>query len=74
MNLNENVNISAETIIRKAKQYIAGGVVSLNRIVDPAIVFSTGKGSKIYDIDGNEYIDYRFCRPEHIRAIPPALQ
>jgi glutamate-1-semialdehyde 2,1-aminomutase len=66
MNLNENVNLSAEAITREAKQYIAGGVVSLNRKVDPGIVFATGKGSKIYDIEGNEYIDYHAAFAPHL--------
>ena len=42
----------------QANRYIAGGVVSLNRKVIPNIVFKRGKGSKIYDIEGKEYIDY----------------
>ena len=45
-------------ILEEAGNYIAGGVVSLNRKVDPAIVFKSAKGSKIYDINGKEYIDY----------------
>ena len=42
----------------EAAKYIAGGVVSLNRKVDPPIVFEKAKGSKLYDIKGKEYIDY----------------
>ena len=42
----------------EAAKYIAGGVVSLNRKVNPAIVFDRAKGSKLYDIHGKEYIDY----------------
>lgn len=42
----------------EAARYIAGGVVSLNRKVNPAIVFERAKGSKLYDVDGKEYIDY----------------
>lgn len=56
-----NTQISSSSfseIFKEAKQYIAGGVVSLNRKVTPNIVFRRGKGSKIYDIDGKEYIDY----------------
>ncbi|HEY4155326.1 MAG TPA: aspartate aminotransferase family protein [Puia sp.] len=45
-------------IIEEANHYIAGGVVSLNRKVNPNIVFRKGKGSKIYDTAGKEYIDY----------------
>ena len=42
----------------EAAKYIAGGVVSLNRKVNPAIVFDRAKGSKLYDTNGKEYIDY----------------
>jgi len=42
----------------EAARYIAGGVVSLNRKVNPPIVFERAKGSKLYDINGKEYIDY----------------
>jgi glutamate-1-semialdehyde 2,1-aminomutase len=48
---------SAE-IIALAQKYIAGGVVSLNRKVDPAIVFSRAQGSRLFDVNGKEYIDY----------------
>ncbi|WP_412521022.1 glutamate-1-semialdehyde 2,1-aminomutase [Staphylococcus simulans] len=47
---------------KKAEQLMPGGVNSPVRAfksVDmPAIFMDHGKGSKIYDIDGNEYIDY----------------
>lgn len=46
------------TYNEEAARYIAGGVVSLNRKVSPPIVFERAKGSKLYDIKGNEYIDY----------------
>lgn len=39
-------------------QYIPGGVVSLNRKVEPDIVFVKGQGSRLWDADGNEYIDF----------------
>ena len=46
----------------RAAQHIVGGVNSPVRAfggVDGRAVFiSKGKGSKVYDIDGNEYIDY----------------
>lgn len=42
----------------EAARYISGGVVSLNRKVTPPIVFEKAKGSKLYDINGQEYIDY----------------
>src|SRR5690606_8765557 len=46
-------------LLRKNEQWIPGGVVSLNRKSDPNICFSAGKGSRAFDIDGNEYIDYQ---------------
>jgi glutamate-1-semialdehyde 2,1-aminomutase len=49
-------------LFKEAKKYIPGGVNSPVRAfksvgMDP-IFISKGKGSKIYDVDGNEYIDY----------------
>jgi glutamate-1-semialdehyde 2,1-aminomutase len=46
-------------ILKNNEQWIPGGVVSLNRKSDPNICFSKGKGSHVWDIDGNEYIDYQ---------------
>lgn len=41
------------------EQYIPGGVVSLNRKTEPNICFGGGIGSRVWDIDGREYIDYQ---------------
>jgi glutamate-1-semialdehyde 2,1-aminomutase len=49
---------SFDELLAEAGRYIAGGVVSLNRKVDPAIIFREGRGSKIYDQNGRAYIDY----------------
>jgi glutamate-1-semialdehyde 2,1-aminomutase len=38
---------------------IPGGVVSLNRLADPTLSFGRGRGSRVWDVDGNEYIDYQ---------------
>lgn len=50
----------SEQWLEKSKKYLAGGVGSNARVnLDgPTLFFDKGKGSKIYDIDGNEYIDY----------------
>ena len=48
---------SAE-IYKKNKNVIPGGVVSVNRAVAPEIAFLRGQGSRVWDADGNEYIDY----------------
>ena len=49
-----------------ARQYIAGGVVSMNRKVDPPIVFNRASGSFLYDTDGNRYIDYHAAFSPHL--------
>ncbi|CAN5240154.1 glutamate-1-semialdehyde 2,1-aminomutase [soil metagenome] len=58
MQSSSGIDINSEMIIQKSARYIAGGVASVNRMVKPHIVFEKAKGSKIYDIDGKEYIDY----------------
>ena len=41
-----------------ARQYLAGGVTSSWQITAPQPVWlSHGHGSKVYDVDGNEYVD-----------------
>src|ERR1051325_2949270 len=56
----------SETLARRSAKSIAGGVVSLNRKVDPAIVFVRGQGSRLWDADGNEYIDYHAAFAPHL--------
>lgn len=49
---------ASEALTRASGQHIAGGVVSLNRKTDPPVVFVRAQGSRLYDADGHEYIDY----------------
>jgi glutamate-1-semialdehyde 2,1-aminomutase len=63
--INEAESTTAK-LLHDAAQYIAGGVVSLNRKVDPVLVFRRGKGSKIWDAEGNEYIDYHAAFAPHL--------
>ncbi len=46
-------------LLKHNEQWIPGGVVSLNRKSDPNICFTKGAGSRVWDIEGNEYIDYQ---------------
>lgn len=46
-------------LLEKNQQWIPGGVVSLNRKSEPNICFVKGKGSHVWDMEGNEYIDYQ---------------
>lgn len=49
----------SKELLERNEQWIPGGVVSLNRKSDPNICFTEGKGSRVKDLDGNEYIDYQ---------------
>ncbi|MBA30979.1 MAG: hypothetical protein CL748_00395 [Chloroflexi bacterium] len=52
---------NSKKMYNQAKKYIAGGISSQIRKNDPAkipLFFSHAKGSKMWDVDGNEYIDY----------------
>jgi glutamate-1-semialdehyde 2,1-aminomutase len=58
MELNLRTSISAK-MLAKNERLIPGGVVSLNRKVDPNLCFTRGRGSRVWDLDGNEFIDYQ---------------
>ena len=49
----------SDQILERNSQWIPGGVVSLNRKMEPNICFTRGRGSRVWDADGNEYIDYQ---------------
>ncbi len=56
---NSRYSKSAEMLAR-SKKVLAGGVASEFRKYNHphAIFYSHGKGSRIYDVDGNEYLDF----------------
>jgi glutamate-1-semialdehyde 2,1-aminomutase len=58
--------VESEALLRRGEAVIAGGVVSLNRKVEPAIAFVRAKGSRIWDADGREYIDYHAAFAPHL--------
>ncbi len=46
-------------LLDKSKQYLAGGVSSLVRASSkPPLFFRSASGSRLTDVDGNEYLDY----------------
>lgn len=51
-------DLDAATLQREAEKCIAGGVVSLNRKVNPSIVFQRASGCRLTGRDGTTYIDY----------------
>ena len=56
---------SAE-IFRRNRQFIPGGVVSVNRATQQEIVFVKGQGAYVWDADGNQYIDYHAAFAPHL--------
>jgi glutamate-1-semialdehyde 2,1-aminomutase len=52
----------SKQIYSEAKEYVPYGVNSNYRYIDPyPIYFKSGKGSKLFDVDGNEYIDFNMA-------------
>jgi len=48
-----------QRLVEKAKRYLPGGTLGNTRFADDvAFVVKAGQGSKIFDMSGNEYIDY----------------
>ena len=48
----------SQEMFRHNRRFIPGGVVSLNRKVEPEIAFVRGRGAYVWDADGNRYLDY----------------
>src|SRR5580692_10701149 len=55
----------SEKLLHYNKQYIPGSIVSVNRGITPEIAFDKGLGAKMWDVDGNEYIDYHAAFGPH---------
>ena len=55
----------SEQLLERNKQFITGGVASVNRSCDPVIAFARGAGAHIWDVDGNKYLDYHVAFGPH---------
>jgi glutamate-1-semialdehyde 2,1-aminomutase len=73
---------SAELLERNSA-VIPGGLASINRKAEPCIAFARAQGSHLWDVDGNEYIDYHagfapyilgHNDPDQIEAVAQALR
>jgi len=64
MTVSSTYKKSAE-VFQHNRRFIPGGVVSVNRSVQPEIVFTKGKGAYIWDLEGNRYIDYHAAFAPH---------
>src|SRR4051794_15217513 len=48
----------SQELLAQNSKLIPGGLASINRKADPVIAFASAKGSRLWDVDGNEYLDY----------------
>lgn len=65
---------ASQRILEKSKQYIPGGVNSLNRVVEPAIAFRRAEGAYLWDADGRRYLDYHAAfAPYFLGHNPPQI-
>ncbi len=55
----------SRAILANNRNFIPGGVVSVNRAVKPEIVFVKAEGAYMWDADGNRYIDYHGAFAPH---------
>src|SRR3954469_23707761 len=60
-----NEYLKSAAVLRRNREFIPGGVVSVNRAVRPEIVFSRGEGPWIWDVDHNRYLDYHAAFAPH---------
>lgn len=51
-------NGRSAALAARAQELIPGGVSSSLRFMDPPLVFTRARGSRIWDADGREYIDF----------------
>ena len=56
----------SKEVFESNRRFIPGGASSLNRVVPPEIAFNKAQGSRIWDVDGNEYIDYHAAFGPHL--------
>jgi len=68
----------SEKLVRRALKVAPGGVHTSLRRIEPLIIWSMAKGSKLYAVDGKEYIDYHcafgpvilgHCHPKVNKAV-----
>jgi glutamate-1-semialdehyde 2,1-aminomutase len=74
----------SEELFEEAKRYLVGGVNSPVRAMKPYPFFTArGEGARLYDVDGNSYIDYCLAygplilghaHPDVVRAVEEQLE
>lgn len=54
-----------EICLARNSAYIPGGVSSINRIIEPPMIFVKGEGAYLWDLDGKRYVDYHAAFAPH---------
>ena len=76
-------HVRSQELLAHNSEVIPGGLASINRKTDPVIAFARAEGSRMWDLDGNEYIDYHagfapyllgHNDPDQNRAVIAAVQ
>lgn len=47
-----------EALFERNFRYLPGGVSSMNRVIEPALMFTRGQGAYIWDVQGRRYVDF----------------
>jgi glutamate-1-semialdehyde 2,1-aminomutase len=59
MSLQASATSRNDYLVSRARRYIAGGVLALLELpADDQFVVARGQGSRVWDVEGREYIDY----------------
>jgi glutamate-1-semialdehyde 2,1-aminomutase len=69
--------MKSEDLFKEAKNYLPGGVDSPVRAIKPYPFFATkGNGSRLFDVDGNSYLDYCLAYGPLVlgHAYPPVMK
>lgn len=53
-------------ILKHNSEFLTAGTTSINRSVEPAIVFKRAQGAHMWDAEGNRYIDYHAAFAPHL--------
>jgi glutamate-1-semialdehyde 2,1-aminomutase len=64
----------SEALDKRARQVAPGGVHSNVRLDGPHIFFARGEGAWLWDVDGNDYVDYLLGQgPAFLGHAPPSI-
>jgi glutamate-1-semialdehyde 2,1-aminomutase len=63
----------SDQLTRRARQIAPGGVHSNVRLAGPSVFFERGEGAWLYDVDGNDYVDYLLGQGPNFLGHAPAV-